>query len=385
MKKDRISDAAVRGGEAGSFRSAEILAPATFRALLRHERNRADRDGSEFSLTVFDVSRLNGDGPAVREAEDRIRVAVRSIDEIGWINPKRLGVLLPATNSEGGNKFGHRVASGVPFTVYTYPASWLPGGTLHGGEDEEPARRTEREIGAVFCKGIPLWKTIMDRVGSFLLILLFSPLFFLMAAYVKIASPGKIFYLQKRVGYHGKLFTFIKFRTMHENNDSGAHKAYLKDLIRNNGTPMAKLDGGKDLRIIPGGRLIRKMCLDELPQLFNVLRGDMSLVGPRPCIPYEAEEYLRWHSHRFDSLPGMTGLWQVSGKNRLSFVQMVRLDIAYARRMSPLLDLEILLLTAPAIVRMVFEAVAKRVDLNVLAPATVTIVQAGKDGSLGDA
>src|SRR5208337_1509428 len=111
-----------------------------------------------------------------------------------------------------------------------------------------------------------------------------------------------------------------------------------KELIKGR-KPMEKLDYAKDPRIIFGGRIIRKASLDELPQLFNVLRGEMSLVGPRPCILYEAEEYLRWHAHRFDVLPGMTGLWQVSGKNKLSFEQMIRFDIAYTNRMSPLLDM----------------------------------------------
>jgi lipopolysaccharide/colanic/teichoic acid biosynthesis glycosyltransferase len=222
----------------------------------------------------------------------------------------------------------------------------------------------------------------MDVAGSLILIVLLSPLFLLTAVYIKAVSPGKAFFKQKRVGYRGKIFTFIKFRTMHQNNDPGVHREHLKDLIKS-GRPMEKLDGGRDARIIPHGKVIRKLCLDELPQLFNVLRREMSLVGPRPCIPYEAEEYLRWHAHRFDTLPGMTGLWQVSGKNKLSFEKMIRLDISYALRMSPLFDLKILLLTGPAIIKMVFEASMKR--MSVLTPSAVSMIEGGEKGSLRDA
>jgi lipopolysaccharide/colanic/teichoic acid biosynthesis glycosyltransferase len=133
--------------------------------------------------------------------------------------------------------------------------------------------------------------------------------------------------------------------------------------------PMEKLDTTSDPRIITGGKVLRKTCIDELPQLFNVLRGEMSLVGPRPCIPYEAEEYLRWHTHRFDILPGMTGLWQVSGKNRLSFEQMIRLDISYAKTMSFLFDLKILLLTLPTIIGLVSEAVVRNIGNKQLEPS----------------
>lgn len=122
---------------------------------------------------------------------------------------------------------------------------------------------------------------------------------------------------------------------------------------------MAKLDDKRDPRIIPGGRFLRGTALDEVPQFINVLKGEMSLVGPRPCIPYEAEEYLRWHAHRFDVVPGMSGLWQVSGKNRLSFKEMIRLDIAYSRQMSLWLDIKIIALTFPSIVR---EAYLKVLD-----------------------
>ena len=153
---------------------------------------------------------------------------------------------------------------------------------------------------------------------------------------------------------------FLKFRTMYVNNDDTGHKQYSSHFI-NKDVPMEKLDDLGDSRIIPFGRFLRTSCLDELPQFINVLMGEMSLVGPRPCIRYEAEEYLQWHVKRFDIVPGITGLWQVSGKSRLTFKEMIRLDIRYSRRMSLWLDLKIILFTVPAILGMVFNSQSKQV------------------------
>src|SRR5262249_16481691 len=155
--------------------------------------------------------------------------------------------------------------------------------------------------------------------------------FFLMiAAWIKIASPGPVFFRQERVGYRGKRFMCLKFRSMKADADDGLHKDYLKQLMRSK-TAMTKMDVKGDSRLIPFGAVLRASGLDELPQLINVLRGEMSLVGPRPCIPYEYEEYLPWQKERFETLPGLTGLWQVSGKNRTTFNEMISLDIAYVR------------------------------------------------------
>jgi lipopolysaccharide/colanic/teichoic acid biosynthesis glycosyltransferase len=146
---------------------------------------------------------------------------------------------------------------------------------------------------------------------------------------------------------------------MHLNADEEVHEDYFKALIASD-RPMAKLDGGADPRIFPAGKVIRRCYLDELPQLINVLRGEMSLVGPRPCLPYEAAEYDRWHTGRFKALPGMTGLWQVSGKNKTTFTEMVRYDIAYAQRLSSLRDIKILLRTLPSIVAEVSDRLMER-------------------------
>jgi len=379
----RGADGHQHGGSAG------IYPPDVFHALLHHERSRADRESSEFTLVVLDVSEAGLNGRGTRLAVDAILKQMRSIDEVGWLDARSIGILLPATKREGGRKFAHRLGvsmpdpvAGVPLTIYTYPAHWLPGGNGKTGTDDDYPGDTVVE--GVFAQRIPVWKRSFDIVGSLLLIVILSPLFLLLALYIKIVSPGKVLFRQKRVGYRGKEFWFLKFRSMHEDNSTDGHRQYLKGLITN-GKPMEKLDSKRDPRIIFGGKLIRKACLDECPQLFNVFRGDMSLVGPRPCIPYEAAEYLRWHTHRFDILPGMTGLWQVSGKNRLSFEQMIRLDIAYAKRMSPLLDLKILLLTAPTIIGLVFEASLGRFRRKRAVPSAKRLLEGAEESVAGNA
>jgi lipopolysaccharide/colanic/teichoic acid biosynthesis glycosyltransferase len=166
----------------------------------------------------------------------------------------------------------------------------------------------------------------------------------LMTIATKLVSPGPVFFRQERVGHRGRRFKIFKFRTMRVNADATVHQDYFKRLIVSN-TPMVKLDTLHDARLIPGGWLLRASGLDELPQLINVLCGDMSLVGPRPCIPSEYEQFLPWQRERANAVPGLTGLWQVSGKNRTTFDEMIRLDIHYARHASLPLNLKIIFLT----------------------------------------
>jgi lipopolysaccharide/colanic/teichoic acid biosynthesis glycosyltransferase len=174
------------------------------------------------------------------------------------------------------------------------------------------------------------------------------------ALWIKLVSPGPIFFRQERIGYRGRRFLIIKFRTMRVKVETLSHERHLEQLIQAN-RPMTKLDASGDTRIIRGGRVLRAMGLDELPQLFNVLRGDMSLVGPRPCTPYEFQCYKTWQRERVDAPPGLTGYWQVNGKNKTTFTEMIDMDIFYARNMSPWLDFAIMLKTPPAVVAQVLE------------------------------
>ena len=386
MEEIRMNE--IELGNSVSGRVAALHSQEVFYAMLRHERARANRDGSEFSLAVFNLSDTRAKSQKMKHIVGRIRHKMRSIDEIGLLDGQNIGVLLPATNLKGGQKFPARVSESVsaargsiPSAVYTYPAHWLSGGN---GGSKPDCLASSALLDRAFCLKVPAWKRSMDVIGSLGLIAFLSPVFFLIAVFIKVVSPGKVLFRQQRVGYQGKLFTFLKFRTMRENNDSSAHKNHLKQLIGGS-MPMEKLDVGDDPRIIPGGKVLRKACMDELPQLFNVLRGEMSLVGPRPCIPYEAEEFQRWHTHRFDILPGMTGLWQVSGKNKLSFAQMIRFDIAYAEKMSPLLDMKILALTLPTIVGLVFEAGVRKLRKKSLPSSHELLYQRGEKETLGNA
>jgi lipopolysaccharide/colanic/teichoic acid biosynthesis glycosyltransferase len=198
------------------------------------------------------------------------------------------------------------------------------------------------------CRPFPLWKRALDLAGCVVALPLLALCTLVMAGIMRCVSPGPVFFRQERIGHGGRRFKIYKFRTMRVGSDSSVHQSYYKELIGTN-APMVKLDSRGDSRLIPGAWLLRAAGLDELPQLINVLRGEMSLVGPRPCIPSEFDQYLPWQRRRCEVLPGLTGLWQVSGKNRTTFEQMIRFDIKYAQRLSLCLDLKIILLTVPSL------------------------------------
>jgi lipopolysaccharide/colanic/teichoic acid biosynthesis glycosyltransferase len=208
-------------------------------------------------------------------------------------------------------------------------------------------RRICLEDAALSNKNKHPLKRLFDILMSLIVLVIASPLMLLTALMIKLTSPGPIFFKQQRVGFMGKVFTMYKFRTMEVKTDSGIHQEYVTDLFSSD-RPMVKIDNCH--RLIPFGQIIRRLFIDELPQLFNVILGQMSLVGPRPAIPYEVQAYQDWHMGRLLTLPGMTGLWQVSGKNRLTFNEMVRLDIRYAHECSFLTDMKILMMTPIAII-----------------------------------
>lgn len=193
---------------------------------------------------------------------------------------------------------------------------------------------------------LPTWKRTVDIVLCAVALPVLAALT-LVRFIAKIVVPGPIFFRQERVGYLGRCFCLYKFRTMRVSAPEAVHQTHLSELMKSN-TPMHKLDSG-DNRLIPGGWLWRATGLDELPQIINVLRGEMSIVGPRPCIPYEYDEYTTAQRSRLNCVPGLTGLWQVSGKNRTTFERMVQLDVEYARRRSLILDLQIIVKTLPAL------------------------------------
>jgi len=227
---------------------------------------------------------------------------------------------------------------------------------------------------------LPYWKRTLDLTIIFLV----SPAVVFVGAaialLVKCGSRGPIFFHQKRVGFRGTEFTLFKFRTMRVDAETRSHQDYTRQLI-NAEVPMTKLDERKDPRLVPFGAILRATGLDELPQLINVLRGEMSIVGPRPCIPYEYEHYAPHHRQRLNAVPGLTGLWQVSGKNRTTFNQMVEFDIEYANRSSLALDLRIILKTLPALHRQCADMRAQRAKVQGTNPP-ITAAEIGKSAQL---
>jgi len=198
-------------------------------------------------------------------------------------------------------------------------------------------------------------KRTMDIVGSASILLLLSPVIAVVAAIIKTTSPGPVFYSQTRVGLRGKTFQFLKFRSMYSDSDAGAHEEYVRAMINGEAEPMGTDANGNgvfhivdDPRVTPIGRFIRKYSLDEIPQLVNVLRGDMSLVGPRPPLPYEAREYDSWQAQRLEVQSGITGVWQVIGRNRVSFDEMTFQDLMYGMNRGLWVDLLLCLRTIPA-------------------------------------
>jgi lipopolysaccharide/colanic/teichoic acid biosynthesis glycosyltransferase len=207
-------------------------------------------------------------------------------------------------------------------------------------------------------KSFRVMKRAMDVIGSFVALLLLSPLFLLVACAIKLTSRGPVLFRQNRIGQYGRPFLFLKFRSMHANNDAREHREYVQKLIAGTAErqrSQGKGDGvyklTKDSRVTWVGSFLRRTSLDELPQFVNVLQGNMSLVGPRPPVPYEVEAYDVWHRRRLlEAKPGITGLWQVNGRSRIKFDDMVRLDLCYARTWSPWMDIKILLRTPVAVV-----------------------------------
>jgi lipopolysaccharide/colanic/teichoic acid biosynthesis glycosyltransferase len=352
-----------------------IASAEVFRAIFDRERARADRYSHEFSLVIFHLGNSDASDEVARHLAHVLAQRKRSTDEVGWLDQWHIGAILPDTSADKARQFAEDVArkignthSTTSYRICRYPSEVLVVGTDdEGPPPQRPAadnrdntltqseqfiaqdhKRTSYIPEGLLGRRIPTWKRIVDIIVSISLFLTLLPLFLLIAAFIKIVSPGPVFFKQLRVGYRGKLFTCWKFRTMRADADHSVHKDHLNKLMGSN-DPMTKLDHRADPRIIPFGNLLRQAGLDELPQLFNVIRGEMSLIGPRPCLPYEADGYTLWQTGRFDTLPGITGLWQVSGKNRTTFTEMMRLDVRYAKTMSFGLDIKIFLMTFPAV------------------------------------
>lgn len=243
--------------------------------------------------------------------------------------------------------------------------------TVTPSQTPRPASGPERAVEVPVpsqLNPLPGWKRALDIFFCILALPLLAICTLLMTILTKLTSPGPVLFRQERVGYLGKRFVCYKFRTMKKSADTSVHQAHLTQLMQSN-TPMVKMDARHDSRLIPGAWLLRASGLDELPQIINVFQGHMSLIGPRPCLPYEYDQYQPWQRERFNAVPGLTGLWQVSGKNRTTFEEMIRLDIRYTREKSLGLDLRIIVMTIPALLVQIADT---RRGRNACAPAPVS-------------
>ena len=211
------------------------------------------------------------------------------------------------------------------------------------------------EVSATSLPKAPRWKSGLDIACILLSLPVWLPLMILLMLMTRIASSGPIFYRQERIGFGGRHFFIWKFRTMKLSAETQAHERHVEKLILVD-CPMTKLDACGDSRLAPFGRILRASGLDELPQIFNVLCGEMSLVGPRPCTPNEFAHYELWQRERVNGLPGLTGYWQVNGKNKTTFKEMIAMDLFYLKNMSILLDLKIMLKTSAAIAEQLVES-----------------------------
>jgi lipopolysaccharide/colanic/teichoic acid biosynthesis glycosyltransferase len=366
--------------EAATLASSVVdpLPEAAFRRVLCQERKRSERSRKSFLLMLVrhKVSKLNAELFALQRVVRPLGTLSRETDTLGWFESNHaLGVifselgdaeLIAAVKRIESKAFSalqsalnaHQ-AEALEISIYSYPRSWKDGGLTATLDpvlypdlfDLDENKRTSL-----------LLKRLIDIVGSVFALILLAPVFGILAALVKITSKGPVFFRQQRLGQFQVPFDFLKFRSMYITTDAEIHREYVKNFIAGRAeanAAEANAAGAQqrrvykitnDPRVTWIGKFMRRTSLDEIPQFWNVLLGQMSLVGPRPPIGYEIEVYDVWHRRRvLEAKPGITGLWQVHGRSRTTFDDMVRLDLRYSRMRSPISDLKILLRTPKAV------------------------------------
>lgn len=350
----------------------EVLAENVFHSMLTLERRRAERSRKPFVLMLLDANLENGSaGEILEQAVSIIVASTRETDLVGWYKHHAiLGVIFSEVSMAGdlpitetlrtkietafSKHLGRERAAKIAISLHVFPESWDKNSSGWVADSKlypDLKRKVSR-------KRLPLViKRVIDILGSAALLLLLSPILAVIVALIKLTSKGPVIYKQERLGQFGARFKCLKFRTMYINNNPKIHQEYVQQFIagkdgldnsQGSDKPVYKLV--KDPRVTFIGGFLRKTSLDELPQFWNVLRGEMSLVGPRPPVLYEFEVYDIWHRRRvLEVKPGVTGLWQVSGRNRTRFDEMVRLDLRYCQTWSIWLDLKILFATPRAV------------------------------------
>jgi lipopolysaccharide/colanic/teichoic acid biosynthesis glycosyltransferase len=352
------------------------LDEVTFRRTIAIERKRTERSKAPFLLMLLEVANEESEknkGATLGRVVSALLSSSRDTDLVGWyktreivgamftglvVNDKReiLDTFLTKVTATLGNELTPEQFNQVRISFHLFPDDWdhekpgLPSNTALYPDliSRDKGRRT-----------VLLIKRAVDITGSATMLILCAPLFLVIAVAVKASTKGPIFYRQQRVGRYGQTFTFLKFRSMYADSDSSVHREFVTRLITSqpsqqrgdvNGQSVYKLTD--DSRITSVGKLLRRTSLDELPQFLNVLKGEMSLVGPRPPIPYELAAYQTWHRRRLLGVkPGITGLWQVMSRSSVEFDEMVRLDLRYASTWSPWLDFRIMMRTPLAVIK----------------------------------
>ena len=354
--------------------SRSVLDEASFHRMISLERKRTERTRKPFLLMLLDTGghqHSQKNGHALSNILSVLLASTRETDVTGWYKDQTVvGVVFSELAIDDKNSLLSRMLARVSnalrdsltfeqfnqisISFHLFPDDWdqdQPQGPVNPNlYPDLSSRHNERR----FLLGI---KRTIDVLGSTFALVVCAPVFLLIALGIKVSSNGPVLFRQQRVGEHGRPFTFLKFRSMHVNNDPDVHKEYIKRLIAGE-VEHQPLDGDRgciykltnDARVTRVGAFLRRTSLDEMPQFFNVLRGEMSLVGPRPPVPYEVQHYDLWHRRRLvEAKPGITGLWQVNGRSRVAFDEMVRLDLRYAKTWSPWLDIKILLRTPWAV------------------------------------
>ena len=340
-----------------------LLSQPQFQAAIRRERSRADRCSGEFSLLTLSAAGRGTSDTAMAAIALVLDSRVRESDIAGWFAGDMIGIILPDTDALGAWKlaedlhlaFEQRQVS-AKFQVYAYPSldsgennplSDCDGADSDAAEaDTLPSDRPVRPLEMLFVQKLPLSKRAIDVAGATAGLLVALPVMVLAALAIKLTSPGPVFFAQRRDGLGGQDFWIYKLRTMVVNAD--AIKAALRHQSEQDG-PAFKLKN--DPRVTRVGRLLRRTCIDELPQLWNVLRGDMSIVGPRPMCSKEARHCAPWERRRLEVTPGLTCIWQVHGGTKVTFSEWMRMDLRYVKSRTLLKDLRLMILTVPSVIR----------------------------------
>jgi lipopolysaccharide/colanic/teichoic acid biosynthesis glycosyltransferase len=345
-----------------------VIHEAAFVQMLRFERRRTERSGKQFMLVLISCEDFHTEssGKLINNIVNAISSSTRETDVLGWYERDvTLGLLMTEISLADNatiNTIIQKISAAVQNAVS--PEKYRRLTLMYRVFPQEVPKLSDDDGDFILYpdlskRHVPtkhgrVLKRVVDICGSLIALVVFLPAFAIIALFVKLTSRGPVLFCQKRVGQYGKEFSFYKFRTMHVDNDSQIHQEYVAKLIAGGedlgqGKGIYKLIN--DPRITSVGRFLRKTSLDELPQFVNVLMNDMSLVGPRPPLPYEYRRYQTWHKRRVLELkPGLTGLWQVEGRSRTSFDEMVRMDLRYANIRSLWVDLKILMQTPAAMV-----------------------------------